>query len=154
MGQLKRLVIHCTATPEGREVTAEKIRRWHMDPPPAGRGWSRVGYSDLIHLDGHIERLQDYDEDHVVDNWEITNGAAGYNSTSRHVVYAGGTRHGQPFDTRTPAQMLALKFYVERFRLFHPDAEIIGHNWLNKSKACPSFNVETWLGAIGLQNRR
>ena len=27
MGKLKYLVLHCTATPEGREVTADEIRR-------------------------------------------------------------------------------------------------------------------------------
>lgn len=29
MGKLKYLVIHCTATPEGREVSGAEIRAWH-----------------------------------------------------------------------------------------------------------------------------
>lgn len=33
MAKLKQLVIHCTATPEGREVSADEIRRWALRPP-------------------------------------------------------------------------------------------------------------------------
>ena len=90
MAKLKYLVIHCTATKAGREVTAAEIRRWHTSPPPVGRGWKQVGYTDLFHLDGSVERLVRNNEDDNVDSWEITNGAAGFNSVSRHVVYAGG----------------------------------------------------------------
>ena len=51
MAKMKYLVIHCTATPEGREVTAADIRHWHCDPPAkGGRGWKQVGYTDLVHL--------------------------------------------------------------------------------------------------------
>ena len=90
MAKLQYLVLHCTATPEGREVTAADIPRMHLSPVSAGgRGWKQVGYTDIIHLDGSVERLVDNNEDANVDPWEITNGAKGYNSVSRHVVYAG-----------------------------------------------------------------
>lgn len=111
MAKLKQLVIHCTATPEGREVSADEIRRWHCAPlSEGGRGWRQVGYTDLIHLDGTVERLVDNNEDDVVDPWEITNGAAGHNSVSRHIVYAGGVAADgrTPKDTRTPEQREAL----------------------------------------------
>ena len=101
---LQYLVIHCTATPEGREVSAADIRRWHTSPPSeGGRGWKQVGYTDLIHLDGTVERLVGNNEDAFVDPWEITNGAAGYNGVSRHIVYAGGVASDgkTPKDTRT-----------------------------------------------------
>lgn len=58
MAKLQLLVIHCTATPPGREVSADDIRRWHTAPPSeGGRGWKQVGYTDMIHLDGTVERL-------------------------------------------------------------------------------------------------
>ena len=57
MGQLKNLVIHCSATPEGRNVTKEDIIKWHTAPKPEGRGWSRVGYSDMIALNGNLINL-------------------------------------------------------------------------------------------------
>jgi hypothetical protein len=151
MAKLQYLVIHCTATPEGREVSAADIRRWHTSPAPTGRGWRQVGYTDLFHLDGSVERLVDNNEDGNVDPWEITNGAAGYNSVSRHIVYAGGCdANMQPKDTRTEAQKEALKKYVLDFHVRHPDVQIVGHNQL-AAKACPSFDVPQWLQEIGIK---
>lgn len=151
--ELKRLVIHCTATPEGREVTSAEIRHWHCDPlSKGGRGWKKVGYSDMIHLNGGVENLIPYNEDNNVDPWEISNGAAGYNATSRHVVYVGGTdKNRQPKDTRTDDQKAALIKYVRDFHRRHPDAEIIGHHQLNPEKACPSFDVPSWVQSLRLK---
>ena len=89
MAELKYLVIHCTATPEGREVTAADIRRWHTSPlSRGGRGWRQVGYTDIIHLDGKVERLVDNNEDANVDPWEVTNGAKGYNFVGHNELAA------------------------------------------------------------------
>ena len=127
MAKLERLVIHCTATPPGREVSAADIRRWHTAPvSQGGRGWRQVGYTDLIHLDGSVERLVPNNEDRTVDPWEITNGACGYNATSRHIAYAGG--------------VAAARF---------PGAAVVGHNEL-AAKACPSFDVQAWLRETGI----
>jgi hypothetical protein len=52
----------------------------------------------MFHLDGSITRLVDNNEDGVIDPWEVTNGVAGINNVSRHIVYVGG-RNGT--DTRT-----------------------------------------------------
>jgi hypothetical protein len=153
MAALKYLVLHCTATAEGREVSAAEIRRWHTSPvSQGGRGWKQVGYTDLIHLDGRVERLVDNNEDANVDAWEITNGAKGYNSVSRHVVYAGGlAKDGKTAkDTRTAAQLQAMEAYVKAFNAQHPQVRIVGHNEL-AAKACPSFDVQAWLKAIGIQ---
>ena len=152
MAELKYLVIHCTATPEGREVTAADIRRWHTSPlSQGGRGWRQVGYTDIIHLDGKVERLVDNNEDANVDPWEVTNGAKGYNSVSRHIVYAGGmTRDmAKAKDTRTQAQRDAMRDYVIDFHRRFPGVRIVGHNEL-AAKACPSFNVQKWLRQIGI----
>lgn len=150
MAALKYLVIHCTATPEGREVKASDIREWHTAAPPKGRGWKQVGYTDMIHLDGRVERLVVNNEDGNVDPWEATNGATGYNSVSRHIVYAGGcARNMQPKDTRTAEQLAAMKHYVLDFHVRHPNVKIIGHNQL-AAKACPSFDVPAWLQTIGI----
>lgn len=149
---LKYLVIHCTATPEGREVSSDDIRRWHTSPvSKGGRGWKQVGYTDLIHLDGKVERLVNNNEDAMVDSWEITNGAYGYNSVSRHIVYAGGLASDArtPKDTRTAAQLRVMKAYVTSFHRRFPDVKIVGHNEI-ASKDCPCFNVQRWLRSIGI----
>lgn len=164
--KLKYLVIHCTATPEGRDVSTADIRRMHTSPKPQGRGWRQVGYTDLFRLDGTRERLVKNNEDAYVDGWEVTNGAAGFNSVSRHIVYAGGVaKDGKtPQDTRTPAQRRAMAEYVQDFHRRHPDVKIIGHRDLSPdrngngkvepnewTKACPSFEVSEWLESIGIK---
>ena len=152
MVTLKYLVLHCTATPEGREVTGDDIRRMHLSPvSQGGRGWKQVGYTDIIHLDGTVERLVDNNEDANVDPWEITNGVKGYNSVSRHVVYAGGMTKdmSKPKDARTAAQLKAMETYVKDFHMRFPSVRIIGHNEV-AAKACPSFDVQRWLKSIGL----
>lgn len=155
MAKMKQLVLHCTATPEGRKVTSADIRAWHTNPvSKGGRGWKQVGYTDMIHLDGRVERLVQNNEDMNVDPWEVTNGATGHNSVSRHVVYVGGVaRDGKtPKDTRTPAQLKAMEAYVKDFHRRFPSVRIIGHNEL-AAKACPSFDVQKWLQSIGIRQK-
>ena len=152
MAKLKYLVLHCTATQEGREVSSDEIRAWHTNPvSKGGRGWKQVGYTDLIHLNGEVERLVDNNEDANVDPWEITNGAKGYNSISRHVVYVGGVvADGKTAkDTRTKAQKAAMEAYVKEFHRRHPNVRIIGHREV-AAKDCPSFDVQVWLKEIGV----
>jgi len=152
MAKLKYLVLHCTATPEGREVLSDEIRAWHTNPvSKGGRGWKQVGYTDLIHLDGEVERLVDNNEDANVDPWEITNGAKGYNSVSRHIVYVGGlASDGKTSkDTRTKAQKQAMETYVKAFHKRFPKVRIIGHREV-AAKDCPCFNVQAWLKSIGI----
>lgn len=152
--KLKYLVIHCTATPEDREVEGAEIKVWHTAPQPQGRGWKQVGYTDLFHLDGRIERLAENNEDAWVDDWEMTNGAVSYNSVSRHIVYVGGCSRDKrllPKDTRTPAQFIALTQYVQDFHARYPEVKIVGHRDLpGVTKACPAFDVATWLKSIGI----
>ena len=149
--ELKYLVLHCTATPEGRDVSAADIRHWHLSPvSKGGRGWKQVGYTDLIHLNGSVERLVDNNEDAWVDAWEITNDAKGYNSVSRHLVYAGGcSTDGKLNDTRTTEQNADMERYVKEFHEKHPKVKIIGHYQV-AAKDCPSFDVPAWLREIGI----
>lgn len=152
--EIKYLVIHCTATPEGRAVTSKDIRAWHTAPKPKGRGWKQVGYSDMIHINGQIENLVPYDNDNLVEPWEITNGASGVNSVSRHIVYVGGCdKKMKPKDTRTNEQKLSLEAYVKYKILRYPNIKVVGHNQLDKGKACPSHDVSEWLREIGIDEK-
>lgn len=97
------------------------------------------------------QQLGNNNEDANVDPWEITNGAKGYNSISRHVVYVGGVvADGETAkDTRTKAQKEAMEGYVKEFHRKHPNVRIIGHNEV-AAKDCPSFDVQVWLKEIGI----
>ena len=153
--KLNYLVIHCTATPEGRPVTKEDIIHWHTDPKAkGGRGWNRPGYSDIIYLDGKLVNIIPFNTDDFVDQWEISNGVAGLNGNSCHIVYAGGMDESGklPKDTRTKEQLETMETYVKYTVKRHPFITILGHNEAPNAhgKACPSFNVGDWLRSIGI----
>ena len=151
MKKLKYLVLHCTATPEGREVTRSEIVKWHTAEPPIGRGWKVVGYSKIIHLDGCVTNLREYNDDPWIQSGEITNGVKGINSVSRHFVYSGGiaASGGKPKDTRTPEQLAVMEALVKKEIKNNPELLVAGHNQFS-NKACPSFDVPNWLRAIGV----
>lgn len=139
--ELEKIIIHCTATPEGRRVTRKDLEQWHLKE----RGWSKLGYSDMIHIDGSLENLTDFNQDNIVDNDEMTWGVKGQNSVSRHVVYVGGIGTDlYPKDTRTIAQKQTMVIYLRFMILRHPNVKIAGHNQF-ANKACPSFDVTAWL---------
>ena len=129
MRQINRIIIHCTATPEGRDHTAADVDKWHKE-----RGWSQIGYHWLIRLDGTIEQGRP----------ESKTGAhvKGHNSDSIGVVYVGGCDASiNPKDTRTDAQKAALVCMVQELKARYPAATVHGHNEFDKGKACPSFDV-------------
>lgn len=119
-----------------------------------GRGWKKVGYSDLIEIDGKLTNLVPYNFDEIIDSAEVTNGAAGYNSVSRHVVLAGGwSKDGKtksaimnPADLYSSAQLDQLADYIKMQLQICPTIKVVGHNELC-SKTCPNFNVDAFLAA-------
>jgi N-acetylmuramoyl-L-alanine amidase len=154
MGKLQVLIIHCSATPEGKEYTGAQIKAFHMSPPPAGRGWDRPGYSDIIHLNGAVENLRKYDENDIIDMYELTYGAGYMNPISRHICYIGGMdkQMKNAKDTRTNLQKFSLQQYVYNMIKLHPDIKIAAH-YQFAPKACPSFDVEAWLKSINVADK-
>lgn len=140
MRDLKRIILHCSATPEGREVSVETIREWHTDPPPRGRGWSDIGYHYVIHLNGKIEigRPIEVQGAHV----------SGENEDSIGICYIGGVDAlNKPKDTMTVLQEISFLDIVKSLRLIFGELSIHGHNEFS-TKACPSFSVEEKFGFI------
>jgi len=109
-----------------------------------GKGWSRVGYSAMIRLDGSLEILIPWNDDDIIDSWEISNGVKGLNSVSRNIVYAGGSEKifdkMRPKDTLNPSQFITMANIAKIEIAKHPDLLVCGHNQFS-SKRCPSFDV-------------
>ena len=135
MREINRIIIHCSATPEGRHVTAATIRDWHMK-----KGWSDIGYHYVIDIEGCIEAGRPIDK----------SGAhtKGHNHDSIGICYIGGVakeknEKGQwvAKDTMTDQQEHATRELIYSLRMVSDkQLSIHGHNEFSK-KACPSFKV-------------
>lgn len=131
MRNINKIIVHCTATPEGRDVSVDTIRKWHVED----NGWSDIGYHWVIALSGAIEKGRP----------ESKSGAhaKGHNDNSIGVVYVGGCdKNMNPKDTRTVAQKETLRCLLEDLKERYPQAQIIGHRDVS-SKACPSFDAKS-----------
>ena len=132
MRKINKIIVHCTATPEGRHHDVEDVRRWHL-----ARGFNDIGYHYLIHLDGFIE----------VGRPITKTGAhcAYQNKGSIGLAYVGGMTKDMkhPKDTRTKQQKDSLvKLIQELIYKYNKDMTIHGHNEF-ANKACPCFDVKT-----------
>lgn len=139
MRPLKNIIIHCTATQEGKDYTVADIRRWHVQ----GNGWKDIGYHYVIYRDGtiHVGRPLD----------QIGAHTSGHNADSIGIVYVGGcAADGKtPKDTRTPAQKEALYTLCRILKDTLGIREIHGHLEY-AAKACPSFDVQAWRKSVNL----
>jgi len=129
MRQLKKIILHCTATREGQELEITTIDHWHRK-----RGWSEIGYHYVIYANGFIATGRDIRKKgaHV----------KGENHDSVGVAYVGGLDQNLvPTDTMTMKQELAFLHLVNSLRVVFGELSVHGHNEYS-SKACPSFNVQ------------
>ena len=124
------IIVHCSATAEGKDFTVSDIKKWHLQ-----RGFSDIGYHWVVYRDGTI----------VSGRPESTSGAhcTGHNSISIGVCYIGGCASDgkTPKDTRTDAQKDSLIKLLRELKKRYPKTKIYPH-YKFANKACPSFNAE------------
>ena len=140
--------------PERADLPNERVGGIHVRRL-TGRGWSQVGYSDIILLNGKVENLVGYDRDKWVDANEVTNGAIGYNYNSRHIAVVGGKgfNRGSDFnEVLTPEQFISLQAYIRETIFHHPEIQVFGHNQVS-IKDCPGFDVSGFLEFINIPER-
>ena len=129
MRRITKIILHCTATPEGRDVSVDEIKQWHLD-----RGWSDIGYHYVIDINGNLQ-----------DGRPLTRAGAhvrGYNKGSIGIAYVGGVDENlKPKDTRTENQKGRLQALILDLMDEYPEATLHGHNEF-ANKACPSFDVQ------------
>lgn len=149
--KIKLIVVHCSASPRGQDLTAEDINQMHRD-----RGWTEIGYHFFIRRNGALEIGRDLDEQgaHV----------KGYNKGSWGVCLAGGLdRSGKAENNFTQAQFQTLRAILVVLKAMAPQAEILGHRDLSPDadgdgvveehewlKQCPCFDVRVWCEENGL----
>lgn len=140
---INEIIIHCTATREGKNYTVDDIRRMHI-----ARGFSDIGYHYLIYIDGSVHTGRDIN----IVGAHCTN----HNAHSIGISYVGGLdSSGKIKDTRTTLQKDSLVKLIKQLKSLYPTAKVIGHRdtspdlngngliepneWI---KACPCFDVK------------
>ncbi|PUB87082.1 MAG: N-acetylmuramoyl-L-alanine amidase [gamma proteobacterium symbiont of Ctena orbiculata] len=121
---MTRLVVHCSDSPNDRDVTAEDIHWWHKE-----KGWSGIGYNAVIRRSGEVERGRPH-------YWKGAHVGI-YNKGSLGVCLIGR-------DQFTDEQLAALRELLTEWKHKYPDAEVMGHYELDPNKPCPNFDVKAW----------
>ena len=128
---INEIILHCSATPEGKDYSVDTIRKWHLQ-----RGFSDIGYHYVIYRDGSIHNGRDVN----ISGAHCTN----HNSKSIGVCYIGGldSTGKNAKDTRTNAQKKSLVSLVKQLMSIYKlsTSNVHCHNEY-ANKACPSFKI-------------
>lgn len=142
MRKINKLIIHCSATKEGDDVSVDTIRKWHKK-----RGFRDIGYHYVIGIDGVLFNGRPIEQ--------MGAHCTGHNKDSIGICYVGGLNsNGKPKDTRTEAQKYTMNKLITELKKIHMTAIIKGHRdyspdlnddgkidkweWV---KVCPCFEV-------------
>lgn len=128
---ITEIIVHCTATRQGQDVTTSQIDAWHRQ-----RGFRCIGYHYIVYLDGSVHQGRNVDE--------VGAHCTNHNAHSIGVCYVGGLDSDAktPEDTRTLAQKAALLDLIRRLKRIYPHAVVHGHRDF-AAKSCPCYDATT-----------
>ena len=122
---IKFLIIHCSDTPDDKDLTAVDIHKMHI-----GFKWDGIGYHKIIQKNGYIDNGRP-------EYW-VGAHTKGLNFKSVGVCLIGRTEF-------TKNQFDSLEKLLKHWILKYPNAKIKGHrNAIDTKKTCPNFDVEIW----------
>lgn len=126
--KITEIIVHCSATIEGKDFTVADIDRWHRS-----RKFNEIGYHYVIYRDGSVHEGRDVDK--------VGAHCTNHNANSIGICYIGGLgKDGKAKDTRTAKQKAAMWTLIRELVCIYPDAQIHGHRDF-AAKACPSFDA-------------
>ena len=121
-----KIIIHCSATPDGREVSWGAIRRFHVEQ----RGWRDIGYHYGIELVGdYYEILQGRFPD------EEGAHCRGQNYDSIGVCLVGSFDEQPPPEAQIERAIHLVAWLCRRFVI--PAKYVYGHREFDPKKTCP-----------------
>ena len=147
MRDIKRIILHCTATrPEwwadkSSEEKMKECERWHLD-----RGFRSIGYHFLVDRDGTITEGRPLDQQGAH--------CKGHNADTIGIAMWGGFGSDSddlPSDHFTPVQLAATYDLIRKLQgQFNiKKDQVFGHNRFS-SKSCPGFRVQKWISGMSL----
>lgn len=148
---INMIVIHCTASLNGKSVSLDTVREWHKQ-----RGFDDIGYHYLIDVDGKVGHGRPLEK--------MGAHAKGSNAHSIGICLVGGIEAKKPGEKKakeigrfTKAQWESLRGLVDDLEFLYPGSVIVGHRDLSPDldgdgivepeewiKTCPGFDVSQW----------
>lgn len=133
MRRIDKIIIHCSATRDGQNISAEEIKRWHTAPRPIGRGWQDIGYHYIIGINGELWNGRNIED--------VGAHCKGENYHSIGICYVGGLDLDlNPKDTRNDKQKNTMYKLISELLNKYDGVTIHGHNEF-ANKACPCFDT-------------
>ena len=124
MRKIRYIVVHCSDTPNDRDVDAATIHEWHKE-----RGFDGIGYHFVIRRDGTIENGRPI-------YWKGAH-AKKVNHNSIGICLVGR-------DVFTTEQLASLELEIRRQLADRPHLRVKGHYQFDDHKTCPNFDAEQW----------
>jgi hypothetical protein len=148
ISDITHAIVHCSASPNGRHVTARDIDEWH-GPGRARQGLRpflrnpeivaryspslrHIGYHIVNRVDGRVEYGRSFSE-------------TGAHCPQQRMNYVSVGICLVGFDQFSPTQWANLRSQVLALQHQFPGIIIEGHRAFNPLKICPGFDVPTWL---------
>ena len=129
MRKIKRIIIHCTDSPDDLDIGLAEINQWHK-----ARGWESkktktpCGYHHIIRKDGKIQqgRLEE----------EVGSHCFGYNRSSIGITVVGRNQ----FNPKQAATLNKLcRQLIDKYGL--KPFDVYGHYELDDRKTCPNMDM-------------
>lgn len=124
MRVIDALIVHCSDSPNDRDIGVKEITQWHKE-----RGFRTCGYHYVIRRDGTVESGRD--------EFYIGAHVEGHNAHSIGICLVGR----DAFDERQKVALVTLlKRLLEKYKL--KPADVYGHHDFNPHKTCPNISTE------------
>jgi len=122
--KITSIIIHCTASPNSRDIGVKEITQWHKE-----RGFATIGYHFVIKRDGRVEKGRPVDQAGAH--------CFGHNANSIGICLVG-------MDRFTSAQIDSLVVGVARLKTQYKlkDTAVFGHYEFDKGKTCPNLPMD------------
>jgi hypothetical protein len=139
MRDIAKIVVHCSDSPDERDIGLEEINIWHSTR------WSGIwsngrriycGYHYIIRRNGIVEmgRPEAFAGAHV----------HGHNQNSVGICWVG---RRELTDQQRASLLMLVGEVMDRYGLNVRD--VLGHSELNKAKTCPNINMDVFRRELG-----
>lgn len=124
MRAIRKIVIHCSDSPDDRDIGVKEIDSWHRQ-----KGWSSCGYHFVVRRDGTIEKGRPVAQ--------IGAHVAGHNSDSIGICWIG---RNSISDKQRAALIELVETLLIEYKL-QPE-NVLGHKELDPHKTCPNLDMD------------